>query len=97
MRPEPAAVGNMFGREDAINADRCLNCRAQFDRERISMWPNETQLEYRRSGLCRACQAVVFDEDLTVCTCATPCCEADVGVGVINCGGMHCPIHGGAR
>lgn len=29
-----------------------------------------------------------------ICTCATPCCEADVGVGVITCGSAHCPTHG---
>lgn len=94
MRPEPAAIGNLFGREDAINADRCLNCRDRLSRERISMWPMETQREYQRSGLCRRCQVVAFEEDLTTCTCGTPCCEADIGVGVINCGTQHCPIHG---
>lgn len=66
MRPEPAAVGNLFGREDAVNADRCLNCATQYDRDRISMWPMATQEEYCLSGLCRKCQAVAFDEDLTM-------------------------------
>lgn len=28
------------------------------------------------------------------CTCATPCCEADIGIGVINCGSQHCLVHG---
>lgn len=94
MRPEPRAIGNILGREDAINADRCLNCRTQYSGEQIGMWPNATQDEYCRSGLCRKCQAVAFGEDLTVCTCATPCCEVDVGVGVITCAGQHCPVHG---
>lgn len=94
MRPEPAAIGNMFGREDVVNADQCLNCRTQLSREQINTWPMLTQQEYQRCGLCRKCQAVAFDEDLTKCTCATPCCEADVGVGVINCGSQHCPVHG---
>lgn len=29
-----------------------------------------------------------------VCTCDTPCCEADVGIGTVTCGGQHCPTHG---
>lgn len=29
-----------------------------------------------------------------ICTCDTPCCEADVGVGIITCGSAHCPTHG---
>jgi|ERR1051326_1043887 hypothetical protein len=28
------------------------------------------------------------------CTCNNPCCYADVGVGVIDCGSQHCPQHG---
>lgn len=29
-----------------------------------------------------------------ICTCDTPCCEADVGIGIITCGSQHCPTHG---
>lgn len=88
MRPEQRAI--------AIEANRCSNCPAQFTREQISMWPMAAQDEYCASGLCRKCQAVVFAEDQTVCTCGSPCCEVDVGVGVITCAGMHCPVHGSA-
>ncbi len=28
------------------------------------------------------------------CTCDSPCCEADVGVGIITCGSQHCTVHG---
>jgi hypothetical protein len=96
MRPEPAAIGNMLGREDAIEANRCLACNTQLTVDQISMWPMATQREYQISGVCRKCQAVVFDEDLTVCTCDSPCCSADVGIGVIDCGSQHCPVHGTA-
>lgn len=94
MRPEPRAAGNLFGRVDAIEADRCVSCGTQFTREQIGWWPDLTQQEYQRSGCCRRCQAVAFGEDLTVCTCASPCCEVDVGVGIMTCGGLHCPVHG---
>ena len=29
-----------------------------------------------------------------ICTCNTPCCEVDVGVGIITCQSAHCPTHG---
>lgn len=94
MRPIKAAIGNIFGREDAIEADRCLSCGVQYTREKISMWPMDTQKEYQRSGVCRKCQIIVFEIDQTVCTCDNPCCAVDVGVGIITCNGMHCPVHG---
>jgi hypothetical protein len=28
------------------------------------------------------------------CTCGDPCHSVDVGVGVITCGALHCPVHG---
>lgn len=96
MRPVKLAMGNIGGREDAINADRCLICGAQYTREQIIRWPDAAQDEYCRSGLCwRPCQINVFEQDESMCTCDSPCCEADVGVGVINCGSQHCLVHGG--
>lgn len=96
MRPKPAAMGNLFGREDTIRAGRCLVCPGVYTREVIAMWPMIAQQEYQTCGLCRNCQAVAFAEDTTRCTCDSPCCEADVGVGVITCGSQHCWIHGGS-
>lgn len=29
-----------------------------------------------------------------ICTCDSPCCQADVGIGIVTCGGQHCPTHG---
>lgn len=89
MRPEPRAMGNLFGREDAIREGRCLSCSATFTAEQIAAWNEMAQKEYTTCGLCRSCQALVFG-----CTCDNPCCEADIGVGVINCGSQHCTIHG---
>jgi hypothetical protein len=57
------------------------------------MWPTVTQKEYQITGMCRSCQADFFEEDRDRCTCNSPCCEADVGVGIITCGGQHCWVH----
>lgn len=43
--------------------------------------------------LCEWCFALPPQND-EICSCATPCCEADIGVGVITCGSQHCPTHG---
>lgn len=43
--------------------------------------------------LCEACFELP-PQEAEICTCGTPCCEADIGVGVINCGSQHCPTHG---
>lgn len=32
-----------------------------------------------------------------ICTCDTPCCEVDIGVGIMDCGSYHCPTHGGTH
>lgn len=97
MRPQQSVLGNSYGREDSINADKCIappvGCGTQYTREQIIMWPDKVQNEYTISGTCKSCQARYF-ETPTECTCDDPCCEADVGVGVINCGSQHCPEHG---
>lgn len=54
----------------------------------------ETKREYGLSSLCGTCQRRVFSPpEGDECTCDTPCCEADVGVGVVTCGSQHCPVH----
>ena len=93
MQPVKRVVGNLFGREDAIRKEECLVCKAKCPIEVRCNWPNTTQDEYAVCGLCWKCQRAAFDEP-SECTCATPCCEADIGIGIINCGSQHCPIHG---
>lgn len=101
MRPERRAIGDLFGREFAINNDACVmgdicvnTNGAVLTRQEINNWPMSVQTEYATSGLCRWCQIRAFDEGEPYCTCDNPCCEADIGVGVINCGSQHCRIHG---
>lgn len=43
--------------------------------------------------LCPGCLNLPAQAE-PICTCSTPCCEADVGIGVIDCGSQHCPTHG---
>lgn len=42
---------------------------------------------------CSDCADLPAQTD-PICTCGTPCCEVDVGVGIITCGSKHCPAHG---
>lgn len=42
---------------------------------------------------CQECLELPVQE-VEICTCNSPCCEADVGVGIITCGSQHCPTHG---
>lgn len=97
MRAEQRVAGNMFGRISAIETDRCIGspvgCGKQYSREKISMWPDLVQKEYVQSGWCYSCQIVIFEMN-TNCTCSNPCCHADIGVGIINCGSQHCLVHG---
>lgn len=43
--------------------------------------------------LCPACYDLP-PQKASICTCDTPCCEVDVGVGIITCESHHCPTHG---
>lgn len=94
MRATARVAGNMGGRINAIEANRCINCPRQMTQHEISMWPMAYGVEYQQSGLCDACQDTVFGARPELCTCDDPCCEADIGVGYINCGQQHCRIHG---
>lgn len=42
---------------------------------------------------CEQCAGLPAQAE-PICTCGTPCCEADVGIGVMTCGSQHCPTHG---
>lgn len=104
MEPMQNVAGNMHGREDAIKAWRCVDppmgCGRELVKAEVLRYPTLSLKEYFQSGWCKACQDKVFadpDEDPNRCTCDDPpCCEADVGVGIITCGDSHatpCPQH----
>lgn len=43
--------------------------------------------------LCKSCYDLP-PQKAPICSCDSPCCEVDVGVGIITCGSYHCPTHG---
>lgn len=96
------AIG--MDRKAALNQLRCLappiGCGRMIDPAELPTWPSNAQTEYRISGWCWGCQRKAFaDPDdprdpAEICTCDTPCCQADVGIGVIDCGFLHCAVHG---
>lgn len=90
-------AGNLYGRQDAIDNYACIaepiGCGTQLTREIVISWPMATIDEYRLSGMCKTCQDKLFGAP-EGCTCDTPCCEVDIGVGVVTCGSQHCPEHG---
>lgn len=73
--------------------DPCCQCRANGSDGHIAA--DDDQCDDCGHERCADCVALPA-QDEPICTCATPCCEVDVGVGVpITCGAQHCPTHGG--
>lgn len=72
-----------------------LGCGEVITDEQWAAYKPLDAKEYKQSGWCLPCQNEVFGSDDDECTCDSPCCEADVGVGTIDCGSQHCRIHGG--
>lgn len=54
---------------------------------------DDGQCDDCRHEQCHECSALP-QQAAPICTCDTPCCEADVGIGVITCESRHCPTHG---
>lgn len=100
FEPTESVAGNMYGREDAIRSLHCIEVpigcgREILEKEIREAWPVLSQKEYQISGLCNRCQNKIFgDPEQDGCTCDNPCCEVDVGVGIITCSSYHCPVHG---
>lgn len=98
--PRQNVAGNYGGREDAIFSMKCLDepmgCGRQITQEEFISWDDLSRKEYTMSGFCKTCQDKIFNPP-DGCTCNNlPCCEADVGVGIIYCNHPEeqCPIHG---
>jgi hypothetical protein len=90
---------NVLGMCDAVKSLKCAVCSRQITDLEYLHWDPLTKTEYAQSGMCNTCQDSIFDDksysiDPNTCTCNSPCCEADVGVGIITCGEQHCPKHG---
>jgi hypothetical protein len=94
-----------------VHTRRCVVCgegggvtipREAYDRWKAGefiqkAWPDGPveEREMLISGTHGGCFDRLFPSDGDECMCATPCHEADVGVGVISCMPQHCPVHGG--
>lgn len=70
----------------------CCNCRANGSDGHIPA--DDNLCDDCGHEACQACGLLPAQAE-PICTCATPCCEVDVGIGyVMTCGSQHCPTHG---
>lgn len=70
----------------------CCVCSSTTGKPAGHIAADDGQCDNCGHELCEACGLVPAQE---VCTCDTPCCEVDVGIGqLITCGSQHCPTHG---
>lgn len=69
----------------------CCMCRATGADGHIPA--DDTVCEDCQHEVCTACGDLPA-QATPICTCDSPCCEADVGIGVMTCGSYHCPTHG---
>lgn len=80
-----------FARMGLPLCKRCCACAAQGKDGHIPA--DDPICDDCQHDLCEACLELP-PQTAEICTCDTPCCEADVEVGIITCGGYHCPTHG---
>lgn len=72
----------------------CCACSIRFQRPGAGHIPADNPVcDDCEHEQCESCADAGSQEE-PICTCDTPCCEADVGVGIITCGSQHCPTHG---
>lgn len=57
------------------------------------LYPGRYEIEYYWDNIPYA-EEVSYGLRVKHCTCDSPCCSVDIGVGVIDCGSQHCPSHG---
>lgn len=70
----------------------CCQCRAQGRDGHIAADDGQCD-DCRHAMPCDACMDLPAQAE-PICTCNTPCCEADVDIGIITCESAHCPTHG---
>ena len=80
-----------FARMGLPLCNPCCACRALGKDGHIAA--DDGQCDDCEHELCEGCFSAPASTQ-EICTCATPCCEADVGIGIITCGSQHCPTHG---
>lgn len=66
----------------------CKQCQDKVFKDPDEDEPDECEHEGK-------CEDLGDDfEGFCLCTCNNPCCEVDVGVGILTCGSTHCRVHG---
>lgn len=70
----------------------CCICSAKAGKTAGHIPADDNECDDCGHEACQQCSAVPAQTE--ICTCATPCCEVDVGVGTMTCGSHHCPTHG---
>lgn len=71
----------------------CCQCSAKALAGAGHIAADDTQCDDCGHELCEKCVDAPAQSE-PICTCSTPCCEVDVGVGIITCESAHCPTHG---
>lgn len=69
----------------------CCECRKSGKDGHIPA--DDTECDDCGHEACAECANLPAQAE-PICTCDSPCCEVDVGIGLVNCGAYHCPTHG---
>lgn len=80
-----------FARMGMPLCNLCCNCASEGMEGHIAA--DDNTCEDCSHVLCQQCVDLPPQKE-SICSCNNPCCEVDVGVGVITCGSQHCPTHG---
>lgn len=71
----------------------CCVCSAKAGATAGHIPADDDQCEDCGHQACTRCGGLPAQAE-PICTCNTPCCEADVGIGIMTCGSQHCLTHG---
>lgn len=81
-----------FARMGLPLCNPCCQCSEKANATAGHIPADDNQCDDCGHEICEQCIKVPAQEE--ICTCDTPCCEVDIGVGVMTCGSQHCPTHG---
>ena len=71
----------------------CSQCCVCSDRDpAVHIAADEGECDDCGHEACEECLMAPGQQG--ICTCGSPCCEVDIGVGVMTCTSQHCPSHG---
>ena len=82
-----------FARMGLPLCNSCCACTAKLKGVAGHIAADDGQCDDCDHAICETCLLLPPQVE-EICTCDSPCCEADVGVGIVTCGSAHCPTHG---